>query len=313
MKRIDRRAFFKCLGASVVAMAGLQASARSRIDGLNRAIGTRRKVISILHTNDVHSRIDPLPDDHPLYPGLGGYARRQAYINTVRSQSDATLVFECGDMFQGTPYFNLYKGRLEISLMNRMGVDAVTFGNHEFDNGVEMLARRVAEARFPFLNANYEFANADLRRMVRPAHVFERCGIRIGVMGLGVVLDGLVTEPQLGGTRVLDTFAVVNETARRLRHDEGCRLVIVLSHMGLTMPNGIDDRTLAARSRNIDMILGGHTHTFMPEPEYVTDLDGRSVMINQVGYAGINVGRVDIEVDDDDRLALVPHPAALMA
>jgi len=293
---MNRRDFIKRLGAlAVTAMAEPLAIGSNEEDAK-----PRMKRLTILHTNDVHSHIDPFPADDPRYPNLGGYSRRHAYINKVRSEGNEVLVFECGDVFQGTPYFNFYDGKLEISLMNKMGVDAVTLGNHEFDNGLEMLCDRMSEANFSYINSNYSFTNERAKSLVKPYQIFERCGIKIGVLGLGVETEGLITDVKLMGTEYHDAVKAAQETADILR-EKGCELVIALSHLGYQMPNQVDDCDVARQTHGIDMILGGHTHTFMSEPDFITNLDGKKVLVNQAGFAGINVGRIDINIGSDNK------------
>ena len=248
-----------------------------------RVVGPVAKRLTILHTNDVHSHIDAFPANDEKYPGMGGYARRAAYIKQVRENTyRELLVFDCGDMFQGTPYFNFYKGKLEISLMNKMGIDAVTIGNHEFDNGLDILLDRVQEANFPFLNANYQFKDQRAQKLIRPYKVFERCGRRIGVFGLGVKLSGLVSKVNFGDTKYKDPISVADELARQLKRDEHCDLVIAITHIGYDRGSQPDDLKLAAKTRYLDIILGGHTHTFLPEPTFVDNVVGKKVRVNQV-------------------------------
>ncbi|MCQ2204442.1 MAG: metallophosphatase [Bacteroidales bacterium] len=297
---MDRRDFIKRMGALALCLAGTGEGTWTRaakLTGDKHAQSSDRTTrrLTILHTNDVHSHIDPFPADDPKYPGLGGYARRQAFIEKVRAEGNDTLVFECGDMFQGTPYFNFYKGKLEISLMNRMGIDAVTIGNHEFDNGLDILCDRIEEAQFPFLNANYSFTDRRAQRIVNKYKIFERCGIKIGVFGLGVEVEGLVTTANLKGTTYNDPVKCAQTYADKLRK-MGCQMVIALTHIGYSMNEKIDDIKLAAYTTGIDMILGGHSHTFLPQPVFVRNKNNKDVLINQVGYAGINVGRIDIDI-----------------
>lgn len=301
----DRRTFFKQLGAlALCAVSGPSAVAQQL-----RGVSKRR--LTILHTNDVHSHIDPLPDNDSRNPGMGGYARRQTYIEQVIAEGNDVMVFECGDMFQGTPYFNFYKGKLEIELMNRMHVDAVTIGNHEFDNGLDVLCDRMEEANFPFINSNYEFVDERANSIVKPYRIFERAGIKVGVFGLGVAIEGLITAKNAKGTIYTDPIAASQRMADTLRA-EGCQLVIGLSHLGFDMGRYVDDQKVAAATRGVDMILGGHSHTFLPAPVYVKNLDGKDVLVNQVGYAGINVGRIDIDINDGE-LSVVSGYAKLMA
>lgn len=299
--RTDRRDFIKKIGALMLCTAaGSSEWAKAAIGAKSSnvaSVATPRH-LTILHTNDVHSHIDPFPADDPKYPNLGGYARRKAYIDSVRNEGNEVLVFECGDMFQGTPYFNFYKGKLEISLMNQMGIDAVTIGNHEFDNGLDVLCDRMEEANFPFINTNYNFIHQRARSIVVPHKVFSKCGIRIGVFGLGVEVNGLITDANLQGTTYSDPIVVAQQTADYLRSQQNCQMVIALSHLGYDMKTQVDDVVVAAQTNGIDIILGGHSHTFLPEPVVVTNKDGKNVVINQVGFGGINVGRIDVVVNN---------------
>ncbi len=293
--KTTRRDFLKQLGA-LAALAIVSPSDAAR--KVEKSANKKRLVI--LHTNDVHSRIEPYPPEDLRYGNKGGYARRQALIEKVRSEGYETLVFESGDIFQGTPYFNFYHGALEISLMNRMGIDAVTIGNHEFDLGLENLNQRMSEANFPFLCANYTFSNARSRELVKPWKVFERCGKRIGVLGLGVKLDGLVTTANHGNTVYEDAIECGNRTANELKQNQGCDLVIALTHIGYDGLMGeVNDRSLAAQTENIDIILGGHSHTFLPSPVWVTNKVGRQVLVNQAGCGGVAEGRIDVRFDGD--------------
>jgi 5'-nucleotidase len=252
----------------------------------------------ILHTNDMHSRIEPFPENAPQWAGLGGMARREALIDSVRRQEPNVLLLDSGDIFQGTPYFNFFGGELEYKLMSQMGYDASTLGNHDFDNGLEGLQRQLPNATFPFLIANYDFSKTSLAGRFQPYKVFEKQGIRIGVFGLGIELSGLVADRNFGQTVYLDPVAKAKELVAQLRGPERCDLVICLSHLGYkfdTSPEKIEDRKLAAQVSGIDLILGGHTHTFMDAPEPIEGPGGHKTLINQVGWSGINLGRLDYE------------------
>lgn len=251
--------------------------------------------LTILHTNDVHSRIEPFPMDGSRNQGRGGVARRAALIDRIRKQERNVLLFDAGDMLQGTPYFNMFNGKLEMELMNKMGYDAATCGNHEFDNGVTGLAYVISHAKFPLLVANYDFSDTILKGKTKPYTIFRKQGVRIGVFGLGIQLDGLVDPNHYQNIRYSDPIATANETAAKLRFDHKCSLVICLSHLGYQYrgENRVSDVVLAANTRHIDLIIGGHTHTFLPQPEQVANLDGQPTTINQVGFGGINLGRLD--------------------
>lgn len=250
--------------------------------------------ITILHTNDTHSRIDPFPDNDPKYPGMGGTARRAAVIKKIRSEENNVLLLDSGDFFQGTPYFNLYGGELELKLMSQMGYDASTIGNHDFDNGVDGLAKQLVHASFPLLCANYDFAGTAMDGKTAPYKIFDKEGIKIGVFGLGIELEGLVDKKLYGKTIYLDPIEKAAEISSLLKREKKCDLVICLSHLGDRYEsNKVSDVILAKNSKNIDLILGGHTHRFMDKPLSIKNSDDKEVLINQVGFAGIRLGRID--------------------
>ncbi|HLT88248.1 MAG TPA: metallophosphatase [Sphingobacterium sp.] len=255
----------------------------------------KTKRLTILHTNDVHSHIEPFPLDGSRNQGLGGVARRSALINRIRQEEESVLLLDSGDMFQGTPYFNMFGGKLELELMSKLGYEAGTFGNHEFDNGLEGLAKHLDKAHFPFLTANYDFTGTVLENRTKAYHVIRKNGLRIGLTGVGIDVTGLVDPNNHKGMAYLDPIPVVNRIAKMLKEDKKCDLVICLSHLGYKYNDDkIDDLKLAARSRHLDIILGGHTHTFLNEPTRVSDLDGKEVWVNQMGFAGIRLGRLDV-------------------
>lgn len=254
--------------------------------------------LTILHTNDVHSRVDPFPMDGTKLQGLGGCARRAAVINSIRTKEKNVLLLDSGDMFQGTPYFNKYHGEVEIKLMNEMKYDAGTFGNHDFDGGLDNLALRVQQAQFPFLIANYNTTNSPLNNKTKPYKVFTFGSLRIGVFGVGIELKGLVSTDLYGDIVYNDPIPEAQRIAQILKHDEKCDLVICLSHLGYSYDGTkVSDKVLAARTGNIDLILGGHTHTFFKAPEAYKNKDGKDVLINQVGWAGVYLGQIDFYFD----------------
>jgi len=253
--------------------------------------------LTILHTNDMHSRIEPFPENAPQWAGLGGMARREALIASIRQQEPNVLLLDSGDIWQGTPYFNFFQGELEYKLMSRMKYDASTFGNHDFDNGLDGLQKQLPNAGFPFLIANYDFGGTPLAGRFQPYKVFEKAGARIGVFGLGIELKGLVADKNFGATQYLNPVTVAQAQVQQLRQKERCDMVICLSHLGYKYEGEkLDDRKLAAQVGGIDLILGGHTHTFMPAPEPITGPQGHVTLINQVGWSGINLGRIDYEL-----------------
>ena len=258
-----------------------------------------QKHITILHTNDVHSHIDPFPKNHSKYPNLGGASRRFNYINHVKNENPNTLILDAGDAFQGTPYFNFYGGELEYKIMSKLGYHASTIGNHEFDNGIDNIAAQLEHAQFDLLNANYDLRNTSLNGLTKPYQVFEVDGINIGIFGLGIELEGLVSKDLYKETKYLDPVEVAKDQVEILKQQEHCDLVICLSHLGYSYNSKkIDDLKLAKQTHDIDLIIGGHTHTFLDQPTQTKNAKGNNVIVNQVGWAGINVGRIDFYLDD---------------
>jgi 5'-nucleotidase len=263
------------------------------------------KHITILHTNDVHSYIDPFPADHPRNPGMGGVAKRATIIETIRKENPNVLLLDAGDIFQGTPYFNYYGGELEFKLMNVMGYDIVTLGNHDFDNGIDGLLAQMANAKFDFVS-NYGFENTVLDGHVKPYKIKYVDGVKIGVFGLGVELQGLVDKKNCKETVYNDPIESATDMARILKQENQCDIVICLSHIGYNYkedPNKVCDLILAKKTKDIDLIIGGHTHTFLDKPVIEKNLDGKDVLINQVGCYGLNLGRIDFYLTSDKEIA----------
>ncbi|MBP6000823.1 MAG: metallophosphatase [Flavobacterium sp.] len=270
--------------------------------GLSSFTTLETKKITILHTNDVHSHIDPFPVDHPRNPNMGGAARRAAIIENIRKEEEHVLLLDAGDIFQGTPYFNFYGGELEFKLMSMMQYDLATIGNHDFDNGIDGLYAQLPHAKFEFVSANYDFKNTVLDSHVKPYKIFNKGGIKIGVFGLGIELEGLVDKKAYKETVYHNPIEVAQDMARILKHNKKCDLVICLSHLGFSYknePNKVSDLDLAKKTKDIDLIIGGHTHTFLEKPVIQKNSEGKEVMINQVGCYGINLGRVDFYLSDD--------------
>lgn len=252
------------------------------------------KHITILHTNDTHSHIDPFEASHPRNPNMGGVARRAALVEKIRKENPNTLLLDAGDIFQGTPYFNYYGGELELKLMSMMKYDAATLGNHEFDNGLEGFLAPLPNANFDFINSNYDFSNTILDGYIKKYKTFDLDGIKIGVFGLGIELYGLVSKSHYKETKYLDPIEIAQEMTRFLKEEQKCDLVVCLSHLGYKYNNSkISDLVLASKTKNIDLIIGGHTHTFLNKPTLVDNIEGKSVVVNQVGCFGINLGRID--------------------
>ena len=254
--------------------------------------------LTILHTNDWHSRIDPFPMDGSRNQGLGGAAKRAQLIKKVRAEEQQVLLLDSGDILQGTPYFNYFGGELEFKLMSEMGYDAATIGNHDFDAGLDGLIKILPHANFPFLNCNYDFRDTEMHDQTLPYKVFNKSGIKVGILGVGIALEGLVPEKLYGQTKYLDPVTEANKIAAHLKNEIKCDLVICLSHLGYKYKEAkIDDIKLAKNSSHIDIILGGHTHTFMKAPEIVLNTHNKPVTINQVGWAGILLGRLDLHFE----------------
>ena len=284
------------LGQSLAAGAGLSMG----LGTLESCSGNRERKITILHTNDVHSHIEAFESDHSRYPGMGGVARRASLIEKIRAENPHTLLFDAGDIFQGTPYFNYFGGELEFKMMSRLGYDAATIGNHDFDNGIDGLEKQLPHAKFDFVISNYDFSNTVMDGRTNPYRIFERDGIKIGVFGLGIKLKGLVDDRLYKETRYLDPVEISQDMVRILKEENNCDLVIALSHLGYNYrgnPDRISDLALAKKTRDVDLIIGGHTHTFLDKPTVVRNASDENMLVNQVGCWGVQVGRIDFEFD----------------
>jgi 5'-nucleotidase len=285
----NRREFLKYFAGSALLLSGFDVFANE----LQRK--EKIKKLTILYTNDTHSRIDPFPDNDPKYPGQGGFARRAAVIKRIRSEEKNVLLLDAGDIFQGTPYFNYYHGELEYKLMTQMGYDAVTLGNHDFDLGVDNIVKQMPHAGFSFLNCNYDLSDTALAGKVLPYKVFSNDGLKIGVFGLGIELEGLVDKRLYGNTKYNDPVACANTSAAYLKHEMKCDYIICLSHLGYKYDSSkISDCVLVPQTKFIDLVIGGHTHTFLNEPVNASNSEGKTTLITQAGWAGIWLGRIDI-------------------
>lgn len=300
---MKRRDFLKNTAASsaLLTFGGLSLSSFDSLETSAEA-----KKITILHTNDVHSHIDPFPADHPKNPNMGGVARRAALIEQIRKEEKNVLLLDAGDIFQGTPYFNYYGGELEFKLMSMLQYDLATMGNHDFDNGIDGFYAQLPHAKFDFVSANYDFKNTILDGIVKPYKILHKDGIKIGIFGLGVELDGLVSPQLYKETVYHNPIEVAQDIAQTLKHDKKCDLVICLSHIGFKykdFPDKVCDVMLAQKTKDIDLIIGGHTHTFLDKPVIEKNRDGKEVLINQVGCYGINLGRIDFYFDKKNNAA----------
>ena len=256
-----------------------------------------KKEITILHTNDTHSCILPLSSNlaDTLLAGRGGYLRRVNMIKEERKKDPKLLLFDSGDFSQGSPYYTIYKGDVEVSLMNMMGYDACTIGNHEFDFGLENMARIFRMCNFPVVCANYDFTGTPVEGLVKPYIIIKRDGIKIGIFGISPHLDGLVAAENYQGVKYLDPKEKAAEMADLLKNKEKCDVVICLSHMGWNMRDADGDQQVIGSTRNIDLVLGGHSHTYFKNLEYVNNLDGKSIPVDQNGKHALFVGKLKLE------------------
>ena len=253
--------------------------------------------LTILHTNDQHSRIEPFDSSYSRNPNQGGFARRAALIQKIRGEEKNVLLLDSGDTFQGTPYFNFYGGRVEAKALEMMGYDAVTFGNHEFDNGMDSLALVLREVHLPVVNANYDFQQTPLMPFIQPYKIIRKGGLKIGVFGIGVNLKGLAFQKNFAGLMLKEPIESALQTSDYLRNSLKCDLVICLSHLGVSsLDSKPTDYDLAAVSRNIDVIIGGHSHKMLVN-ETAVNAGGKSVIIAQMGKSGQNLGRIDLTLE----------------
>lgn len=295
---MKRRAFIKNTAAtsSLLTFGGLSLTSFDSVEKI--------KKLTILHTNDTHSHIDPFPADDPRNPNQAGAARRATLIEKIRAEEDNVLLLDAGDIFQGTPYFNYYGGELEFKIMSMMGYDLATLGNHDFDNGIDGFFAQLPHAKFDFVSANYDFKNTLLDGIVKPYKVIKKQGLKIGVFGLGVELEGLVEKKLYKETVYNNPVDVTKDIVKQLKEIEKCDLIICLSHLGFKYkndPEKICDILLAQQTKDIDLIIGGHTHTFLDKPVIEKNSEGKAVLINQVGCYGINLGRIDFYFSNEEK------------
>lgn len=252
----------------------------------------------ILHTNDTHSCVLPLNPNlaDTMLAGRGGFLRRAAMIDQMRKEDKDLLLLDSGDFSQGSPYYTMFKGDVETELMNIMGYDAATIGNHEFDFGLENMARIFRKAKFPIVCANYDFTGTVVEGLVKPYVIIKRKGVRIGIFGLSPKLDGLVMASTCAGVRYSDPIKTANAVADKLKNEEKCDVVICLSHLGWDEA-GLNDMEMMAKTRNIDLVLGGHSHSYFKTLNHVRNLDGKDVPNDQNGKHGIFVGKITLSFE----------------
>lgn len=251
-----------------------------------------QKNIVILGTNDTHSRIEALPHSDQKYAKMGGVEARYSFINEVRKQNKNVLLFDAGDFVQGTPYFNLFHGRVEAQAMNLMKYDAATLGNHEFDYGLDTLKMVIDHLKFPIVNCNYDFSNTVLNGKIKPYIIMKKAGLKIGVIGVGVDPEGLIQKSRYQGMIFKPVNSTVNFYAKILKEEKKCDLIVCLSHIGYK-----DDITLAEQSRYIDIIIGGHSHTYMEKPDIRKNAEGKDILIFQTGKNGAFINKFEVQLD----------------
>ncbi len=269
--------------------------------------------LTVLHTNDMHCHIDPFPTDHAEFPGKGGLTRIASIVSKYRKENPNLLLLDAGDMFQGTPYFNYFKGDLIIKLMSLMGYDAGTLGNHEFDNGLGDIQSAIKLANFPIISSNYDFSDTILAGQTQRHLIIKKGGLKIGIYGLGIELYGLVGKLNYDKTRYHDPLRTALEMERLLKKDHNCDLVICLSHLGYSYEHDkISDTALAPFTKYTDLIVGGHTHSFLEKPKVLKNAVGKPILVNQAGWAALAMGKVEFVFDQTgkmkDPITIVNNP-----
>jgi 5'-nucleotidase len=256
-----------------------------------------RTPLVILHTNDTHSQLEPFASEDGKNADKGGILRREYLIRLVRSEEPNVLVVEAGDFVQGTPYFNMFKGEAEVGLMNFLHLDAITLGNHEFDNGVEALADMLRKANFPVVVTNYDVSRTALKDLVKPWIIVRKGGLLIGIVGAGLNPEGSIMSTNFEGIIYHDPIQAVESRAAWLKEKMKCDIVVCLSHLGYESgKKEPDDLKMAGQTRHVDVIIGGHTHVYLDTPTLKKNLNGDTVIVNQIGKAGVYVGRLDLEI-----------------
>ncbi|MGL5273214.1 MAG: bifunctional metallophosphatase/5'-nucleotidase [Phocaeicola sp.] len=258
------------------------------------------KELHIFHTSDLHSRIEPMPESDPNkeYAGNGGMVRIAALTSELRDKHASMLLFDCGDFSQGTPYYNLFKGELEVKIMNEIGYDAIAIGNHEFDFGLENMAQIFRMAKFPILSANYHFEGTPVEGLVKQYTIFYRDGIKIGVFALGTPLEGMVQAKCREGVRYENPVEAAQRVTQQLKEVEKCDLIICLSHLGWQNSDTCDE-VLIPNTRNIDIVIGGHSHSYFEKPKVYKNMDGQDVTLHHMGKSGVYFGEIRVKMQKD--------------
>ncbi|NBC28344.1 MAG: bifunctional metallophosphatase/5'-nucleotidase [Bacteroidetes bacterium] len=260
--------------------------------------GSTNQQLTILYTNDTHARLDPFPENAREFAGLGGIARRANLIKEIRKRQEHVLLLDAGDVFQGTPWFDLYGGEVDLELMSTIGYDAMAVGNHEFDRGLLGLADAAQKASFPLLAANYSVHKTPLNGVVQRFVTRRIAGVKVGIFGLGIELQGIVDPKRYGSVQSRDPIVWANGMVTSLRRYHNCDVIICLSHLGYTYEGSrMDDRAIAKQVEGVDLIIGGHTHTFLDSPAEILNPGGTRTLVTQMGHSGIRLGRIDIDLE----------------
>lgn len=255
------------------------------------------KELTLFHTNDIHSRIDPFPKNHRRYSEKGGLLGLKSIYDKENVKVSNSLLLDCGDIFQGTPYFNFYKGQVEYELMSTMKFDATTLGNHDFDNGLTGLISMAKYRKFPIINSNYILEGSGLENLVKEHTIIQKNNLRVGIFGLGINLKGLVPSDNYKGVLYQDPISIANEKALYLKKKEKCDIIICLSHLGYKYKGTrVSDQVVAKNSKNIDVILGGHTHTFLDKPQTFLNAQKKPIIVNQAGWAALKLGQINLKL-----------------
>lgn len=285
--KLNRRNFIKKTGIGL-AIAGFGSIPMQLLASDNFV------TITILHTNDIHCHVEPFTSTDENMNNIGGLARISSLVKSVRKENRNTLLFDAGDMFQGTPYFNYFRGELILKLMSEIGYNAGTIGNHEFDNGLEGILEPLPNAKFQLINSNYDFSDTILQGQFPRYKIFKQDGIKVGVYGLGIDLERWVSTKNYGNTIYNNPIKVGQEMESFLKNEENCDLIVCLSHLGIRDDNQIaNDTILAAETQYTDLIIGGHTHTYLEEPMFLKNKLGEQVIVNHAWWGGLVAGRID--------------------
>lgn len=258
------------------------------------ACSNQNKKLVVLQTSDIHSRVEPINQEGDRNYNMGGFVRLVTFAKEFRKENPNVLLFDCGDISQGTPYYNKFRGEVEVKMMNEMKYDAMTIGNHEFDFNLNNMEQLFRMADFPVVCANYDVSATVLKDLVKPYVVIERGGVKVGVLGLGCKLEGMVQADKCAGVVYKDPVVTANEVAATLKEKEECDIVICLSHLGVQE----DEELLIPNTRNIDVVLGGHSHTFMKGPKTFLNKDGENVSLMHTGKSGIYVGEMELMLEN---------------